>query len=51
MEQNTYKIINKNGVFKGNNLHKVLLDSKSEFCKRYMIYKNNKLFDIVKKIR
>ena len=47
--QDIYKITNENGVFEGKNLYKVLLESKSEFSKEYKIYKNNILFDSIKR--
>ena len=46
-----FKVKNENGIFTGNKLYNVMVESKSEFSKSYTIYinENNKwiLFDKV----
>ena len=46
---NIFKVINENGTFEGNSLHKVLLKSKAEYSKEYKIFENDELFDHVKR--
>tara|TARA_B110000438_G_scaffold299447_1_gene349611 strand:- start:1337 stop:1519 length:183 start_codon:yes stop_codon:yes gene_type:complete len=48
-KQTIFKVVNENGTFEGENLYKVLLKSKAEFSKEYVIYKNDVLFDSIKR--
>jgi len=45
--QTIFKVVNENGTFEGENLYKVLLKSKAEFSKKYVIYENDILFDSI----
>jgi hypothetical protein len=46
-KQKIFKIVNENGTFEGTRLYKVAVESKAEFSKKYKIYEDNVLVEIV----